>query len=409
MTTEKHDGLIRNENGVIGEARARAFLAERFWILERSVDVDGADMLIQRRLTRLSDKDPPRLGIVQVKYLQDEKTTVYISPSYIGDSEGPFREFFLLVYTGRGDSARAFLLSAKEIAGSFMIAPPEHTYKGKYILSGRFLLTPKYRLDSIDRGLDRIEQALRLADLERNRRFLFTTTPFFVSPSREQIEPEYLVPLDNWWGDIAEEFFKMKGRAQDALYGIEDIAESLSKIVLTSDPEAALAIAEGLDSDMRDGYIRVSAHDLYDRDLHSVVRHHRRQHDHLRDDGLLEAYISLKTRIEEFVINDLLGRLPLAEDMGYAVDLHYNASTFGDLVFVGEIMKIPDGVTVDAFLQEEECMIISKPGWIKYLWPIGAWKTRSGPEELSKSLSDTVWKVRQPMMDKMYELKYPNT
>lgn len=38
------------ENGALGEARARAFLMERFWVLERSVDVEDADFLIQRRL-----------------------------------------------------------------------------------------------------------------------------------------------------------------------------------------------------------------------------------------------------------------------------------------------------------------------------------------------------------------------
>ena len=36
----------------LGEARARAFLMERFWVLERSVDVEGADYLIQQRLTQ---------------------------------------------------------------------------------------------------------------------------------------------------------------------------------------------------------------------------------------------------------------------------------------------------------------------------------------------------------------------
>lgn len=28
------------QNGTIGEARAKAFLLDRFWILERSVDID---------------------------------------------------------------------------------------------------------------------------------------------------------------------------------------------------------------------------------------------------------------------------------------------------------------------------------------------------------------------------------
>lgn len=67
--------IKRAENGAIGEARARAFLLERFWLLERSIDKDGADYLIQRRLTEdnFLSRDPPRLGVVQVKFVQDEK------------------------------------------------------------------------------------------------------------------------------------------------------------------------------------------------------------------------------------------------------------------------------------------------------------------------------------------------
>lgn len=52
--------LKRMENGSVAEARTRAFLMDRFWILERSVDVQGADFIIQRRLTskNLLDDDP---------------------------------------------------------------------------------------------------------------------------------------------------------------------------------------------------------------------------------------------------------------------------------------------------------------------------------------------------------------
>jgi hypothetical protein len=34
------------EHGSIGEARTPAFLLDRFWVLERSVDIDRADFLI---------------------------------------------------------------------------------------------------------------------------------------------------------------------------------------------------------------------------------------------------------------------------------------------------------------------------------------------------------------------------
>src|SRR5438045_3430379 len=106
------------EHGAIGESRARAFLLNRFWVLERSVDIQGADYLIQRRLTEANflDQDPPRLGIVQVKFIQDASTNISIKKHYVLDRRGiPHEEFFLLVFNGREDEERMFLLSAEEI------------------------------------------------------------------------------------------------------------------------------------------------------------------------------------------------------------------------------------------------------------------------------------------------------
>jgi hypothetical protein len=65
MSDDTPAWLKAAQNGSIGEARARAFLLDRFWVLERSVDIDGADFIIQRRLTQatLLDRTPPRLDI----------------------------------------------------------------------------------------------------------------------------------------------------------------------------------------------------------------------------------------------------------------------------------------------------------------------------------------------------------
>ncbi|MBE4480656.1 hypothetical protein HJ011_23320 [Vibrio parahaemolyticus] len=46
----------REENGNLGEALAVAVLLKRFWVLDRSVDVDGADYLVQKK-TRLVKKN----------------------------------------------------------------------------------------------------------------------------------------------------------------------------------------------------------------------------------------------------------------------------------------------------------------------------------------------------------------
>lgn len=68
------------------------------WVLERSIDVNGADFLVPCRPTihRLTDKvPPPRLGVVQAKFFQDEGTTHCVPWSYVVDDKGePLEGFF---------------------------------------------------------------------------------------------------------------------------------------------------------------------------------------------------------------------------------------------------------------------------------------------------------------------------
>lgn len=107
------------QNGSIGEARSRAFLLDRFWVLERSVDVDGADFIIQRRLTKknLLDREAPRLGVVQVKFFGTPQTSHYVHKQYEVDGDGkPRSEFFLLCHSGGEEDQKAFLLAAEEPA-----------------------------------------------------------------------------------------------------------------------------------------------------------------------------------------------------------------------------------------------------------------------------------------------------
>jgi len=349
------------ENGVIGETRARAFLSERFWILDRSVDVDGADMLIQRRLTRLHDKDTPRLGLIQVKFLQDERTIAYVDAGYVCDQTGPLREFFLLAYTGLGDHARTFLLSAQDIVSDFSVAPESHTRAGKYVLGGRALLSPKYRLNSVTNGLNRIERALLLAGLERNRHYLFYMSPFFEQPMREQIEPEFLVPLDNGWGNIPEEFFDSKKRAQTALYRVDEFAESLRKIIVSSDPETALSIAEDLDSDTRDGTLWFGER-IYDQELHTTIIQHRERHDQLCEVGLLETFLNLNDQIAAFIANDLSPRLPVQEGNGYVFEMSYDSTTLSRFQFTGTIAPVPEEIKDRGSWFDEARLLLAMPG-----------------------------------------------
>ena len=101
---------------------------DRFWVLERSVDVQGADYLIQRKLTasNFMDRQPPRLGVVQVKFIQDDETTISISKSYVCDANvRAYGEFFLLVFSGAEDREKTYLLSSADILKEFAERPGE--------------------------------------------------------------------------------------------------------------------------------------------------------------------------------------------------------------------------------------------------------------------------------------------
>lgn len=194
---ERPHWLVRQENGEVGEARSRAFLLDRFWVLERSVDVEGADLIIQQRLTARSllDSVPPRLGFVQAKYYATADTTQYVHCEYVVDTEGsPRGEFFLLAHTGEGDSSTAYILFSSDIVSDFRVAPPEHSYEGRFILPGRQVLTPRYQIMNPSKVLDRIEQALRNADFRKNRSFLLWALPSRPEPPIQEI---FLEPIEN--------------------------------------------------------------------------------------------------------------------------------------------------------------------------------------------------------------------
>ncbi len=153
------------QNGSLGEARAKAFLMDRFWILERSVDIEGADLIIQRRLTNknLLDTTPPKLGFVQVKFFESVKTTQYIPTAYISDSEGKLREdFFVLFHTGFEENSKMYFLTPDIINADFEIVEIDGIKKYR-IYGIKVLSNEKYLVKSKSSTLTRMENKLIFA------------------------------------------------------------------------------------------------------------------------------------------------------------------------------------------------------------------------------------------------------
>lgn len=146
---------------------------------------------------------------MQVKFFESEKTTQYIPEAYIIDEEGNLRdEFFLLCHTGFEENAQIFFLTAEMIKSDFGII--EKSGIRKYSLAGsKVLNSKKYLVHSKANTLSRIERKLALSDFLRNRKFISWKLPQTVSiPSA--ILPDYNEPIENSWGNIPNEFQRIR-------------------------------------------------------------------------------------------------------------------------------------------------------------------------------------------------------
>lgn len=298
--------LIRMENGSIGEARTRAFLIDRFWILERSVDIDGADFIIQRRMfyKNLLDKKPPILGVVQVKFFESESTTQYLHKEYVLDPGSSVRnEFFLMCHTGKEDNLSSYLLSANDINTNFRLTGQNHSKPNCFVIPGATILrSSKFKVISKVVALDRIEKALIHADFIKNRQFLSWRFPESLEMNKA-VNPIYCEPLDNWYCDIPKEFIELKKKALRAIFEIEEALNMLNVILNTDDPEKALEAAEEIYHCYR-GSVPIP-NDLFDEDFLAVVKEHKEHHAELFDAGLLDSFLKFQSECKQFICSDL--------------------------------------------------------------------------------------------------------
>ena len=325
------------EHGALGEARARAFLMERFWVLSRSVDVEGADYLIQRRLTAATflDKEPPRLGVVQVKFIQDGATYLRIPKPYLAAKDGqPYGEFFLLVFTGHEDDQKIFLLSAAEVLKDF----EEKDVDGKtvLVLKGSGLLSNNnYRIRRQTTGLDKIDAALRTASLAANRTFLFQTG--HVEIQREHIGHDWSLPIENDWGDIEKEFFAAKKAMRHTMFELEEAAEAISKILRSTDPAEAIALFKDTLGGIHDPRSYSPSLSFpcvgFDEDFQTTVTQHRGKLDGLRKLKIESSYFAL---LEEFdrKLEDGLRRVLSTGAQALRITVTYNAEDLANPSFV---------------------------------------------------------------------------
>lgn len=288
--------LKRMENGAIGESRTKSFLLDRFWVLERSVDIEGADFLIQRKLFRdeLFNKTPSVLGIIQVKFYDSENTSHYIPLDYFLDNNEPRKDFFVILNTGKEDDWAMFFLSADDLNNDF--TKTEHKGKQCVYLPGKQVLLEKYKINSRAQCLNRIENSLTYADFKANRKFLLSN--HFVYEKNhinEGIEPIYQEYIPNDIDNIKQDFIHIKKEAQSSIYRLEDIIEIYKDLMETTDPEKAIEIIEDLDSETSSSYNSWSCNrslswkdDILKENLENAINFHKYVYGLLKKDGLLD-------------------------------------------------------------------------------------------------------------------------
>jgi hypothetical protein len=235
------------EHGSVGEARTKAFLLDRFWVLERSVDIDGADFLVQPRAlgARFTDRSPPKIGVIQAKYFQDRRTVHHIPRRYVVDEYGlPLKGFFALLHVGQADDARIYMMSATE-----MVAELDQTDEspGRFIVGGK-ALADKFRVDNHRRqALDRIAHDITTRSPTDSIHFLDRVNVPFHRITTDDIDYHYKLPIPNEHADIPATYLEYRDRLSSLTYEIEQALEIIDVIMKTQDPRQALSELERLE------------------------------------------------------------------------------------------------------------------------------------------------------------------
>lgn len=409
------------QNGTIAEARSKAFLLDRFWVLERSVDIDGADFIIQRRITNknILDREAPRLGVVQVKFFGTINTTHYVHKQYVVDDKNELRsEFFLICQTGDEENAQCFLLTSQDINDHFVATgePGAEKYRMPYdkvVTVGQFKITNKKR------ALDRIEHQLELADFVKNRRFLSWALPS-ASINLDAILPIYREPLDNWWGDIPESFKELKETARSAMITVEEVYELLRKITEETDPMEAEGLVQDVAYECRNGLGRWSIplpDKLESPDFFTVCKQHGEMVENLKADGMLDAFLDIKKIIRDKIIGFITPHLPIDPNLVHRFVIHYDPVTLvvkdveSFLIPATDFFKVPNTLNrfghVEIGRSDYSVIDSAQPGCIDCHWLPGRYGFPDiQKENLPQAYYENDFSLYRYCLDEIYEMKY---
>jgi len=393
MNSEFPNWLKSNQNGLIGEIRTKSFLMNRFWLLERSVDIHGADFLIQRRIygKNILDDEPTRFGVVQAKYSQNEQTTHKIKKEYVIDGDGkPRTEFFLLIHSGNEEKPLMYLLNSKDISNDFTINGKE-----EYVISSRRVFSsPKYKVTNKTNCLDRIETSIQCAEFYKNRLYAFQNVSS-TDPDFDAIEPEYKEDIEHWFGYIPETFKKQKQKVFDVMITLEEIHNYFKRFLESIDPVEACIIAEEWEH-----YFGASIKlpELYDPDIsdfYHFSKEHKEMVKNMRNDGALDNFLSTKKSIIK-EIETYFQNIPkdqINDDILHEITVEYDQTDLKfrcvkNTLISSQSNKIP----FSSFIKAKEGLII-------LVWKAGLQLKHNDILKMNEVVLNNI-------MEKIYSLKY---
>lgn len=347
MESGKYNWLKSMQNGSIGEARTKAFLIDRFWILERSVDVDGADFIIQAKPSKdeMLSEMPSKYGRVQAKFVQDGKTSIKVRREYVVDSDASARDdFFLFVHTGDENSQQVFLLKSKDIL--------ECSYqKNDSFYSMR--LTELTRNLVVDRklSLDRIENSIKYVSFLKNRSYIFSSLNT-VKGEVHSMLPEFKENIEYWFGTLSELFIEKKEKAFEHIFRIEELHSELREFIESVDPIEASLIAQSITFKYGHEY-----DDIYDENLYFGGKRHLDEVNMLRQDDALDNYINGREKIEKSIADHYKDSLNLiSKGSVHTITVGYNPTNLL-ITSIENFHSYDDSAPSKAFVVDKEGMI----------------------------------------------------
>lgn len=343
------------EHGAAGEARTKAFLLDRFWVLERSVDIDGADFLIQLRSlnNRFTDSAPPRVGIVQAKYYQNKSTTQHIPCRYVIDEKGqPLKGFFAVLNVGREDDSEMYLLSASDIVETLS----KNSSDPASYIAGTKAFSEKFKIINRGQALDKIQHALTRRSTVDSLRFLDQVNIPYYKVEKDAIEFDYTLPVPNTRVDIAKTFYESKSDLRTILYDMEEALVALDNIFKATSPQVALGELEKIqkfrikqNSGWYDGLaFTVHKCDLEWWDLSEAIKEHDETLGALDELGIRAKFLDLSVRVKAEIFDKVSGFYNEAQsDQQYCavVDIDVDTLTVGNvrLTLIDKVERAPEG------------------------------------------------------------------